>query len=442
MRVVHHPFLAVRGVDLICDQSVGLVVSGGDDYKLKFWNYKTGQCLFTLLGHLDWIRTVQFHPDPNLPLVLSASDDQTLQIWDYRRRTCLSILTGHNHHVACAIFHPTANLIASTSTDQTVRLWDSTGLVSQFGEASQQEATSSGKIKYRFSTNNVVRKCALSGHKGRFNWACFHPALPFLASAGDDRLQLWRIDESQSNASQVDTFLGDACDTSCCVFHTTSSCETHVLVSTGNKEPSIQAWDLSRGIPVSTWPLPDGHRVSVLASASRSGAQNLLAAGHETGLFLFQLDGDEVPFVTPTTPTIEQDTEHQRQREKREAGLRRIRSQRKEKSQGEMPSCSYFGRYFVARLCGTKPPFLSFFGLPELLCSAVLSVGSHYRLALWKETMKRILFSTLIEERKVPTEWKWSSHYWCIGSEVFACKLTSSAIFARHVRWSPSSLHG
>jgi len=28
MRVVHHPFLAVRGVGMICDQSVGLVVTG------------------------------------------------------------------------------------------------------------------------------------------------------------------------------------------------------------------------------------------------------------------------------------------------------------------------------------------------------------------------------------------------------------------------------
>jgi excinuclease ABC subunit C len=34
-------------------------VSGGDDYKIKVWNYKLRRCLFTLLGHLDYIRTVQ-----------------------------------------------------------------------------------------------------------------------------------------------------------------------------------------------------------------------------------------------------------------------------------------------------------------------------------------------------------------------------------------------
>jgi coatomer protein complex subunit alpha (xenin) len=38
-----------------------LLVSGGDDYKIKVWNYKLRRCSFTLVGHLDYIRTVQFH---------------------------------------------------------------------------------------------------------------------------------------------------------------------------------------------------------------------------------------------------------------------------------------------------------------------------------------------------------------------------------------------
>lgn len=86
----------VRGVDFHLHEP--LIVSGGDDYKIKVWDYKLRRCLFTLLGHLDYIRTVQFHPNASqYPWILSASDDQTLRLWDFQRRTCLSVLTGHNH---------------------------------------------------------------------------------------------------------------------------------------------------------------------------------------------------------------------------------------------------------------------------------------------------------------------------------------------------------
>lgn len=86
----------VRGVDFHLQEP--LIVSGGDDHKIKVWDYKLRRCLFTLLGHLDYIRTVQFHPNASeYPWILSASDDQTLRLWDFQRRTCLSVLTGHNH---------------------------------------------------------------------------------------------------------------------------------------------------------------------------------------------------------------------------------------------------------------------------------------------------------------------------------------------------------
>ena len=62
----------VRGVDFHRTQP--LFVTGGDDYKIKVWNYQLKRCLFSLLGHLDYIRTVQFHTE--YPWILSASDDQ------------------------------------------------------------------------------------------------------------------------------------------------------------------------------------------------------------------------------------------------------------------------------------------------------------------------------------------------------------------------------
>ena len=90
------------------------------------WNYKLRRCLFTLMGHLDYIRTVQFHLE--CPWVVSASDDQTIRIWNWQSRTCVAVLTGHNHYVMCASFHPKDDLVVSASLDQTVRVWDISAL--------------------------------------------------------------------------------------------------------------------------------------------------------------------------------------------------------------------------------------------------------------------------------------------------------------------------
>ena len=90
------------------------------------WNYKLRRCLFTLLGHLDYIRTVQFHQE--YPWIVSASDDQTIRIWNWQSRNCISVLTGHNHYVMCANFHVKEDLVVSASLDQTVRVWDIGGL--------------------------------------------------------------------------------------------------------------------------------------------------------------------------------------------------------------------------------------------------------------------------------------------------------------------------
>lgn len=53
------PLGPVRGIAF--HQSQPLFVSGGDDFKIKMWNYKLKKCIYTLTGHLDYIRTVYFH---------------------------------------------------------------------------------------------------------------------------------------------------------------------------------------------------------------------------------------------------------------------------------------------------------------------------------------------------------------------------------------------
>eukprot|EP00804_Cyclotella_cryptica_P003609 CCRYP_002235-RA/>CCRYP_002235-RA protein AED:0.13 eAED:0.13 QI:142/0.33/0.25/1/0.33/0.25/4/0/1023 len=271
----------VRGVDFHLHDP--LIVTGGDDYKIKVWDYKLRRCLFTLLGHLDYIRTVQFHPNASqFPWILSASDDQTLRLWDFRKRTCLSVLTGHNHYVMCAAFHPSEDLIVSASLDQTVRVWDTTGLrKKQLGGRQSVAASTAMNVQAElFGTNDVVVKYVLEGHDRGVNWAAFHPTLPLLASAADDRqVKLWRM--SETKAWEVDTLRGHANNVSCCLFHPKQE-----LVVSNSEDRSIRVWDVSKRVGVQTF-RREGDRFWILA-AHRS--QNLLAAGHDSGMIVFKLE--------------------------------------------------------------------------------------------------------------------------------------------------------
>lgn len=280
-----------------------LLVSGGDDYKIKVWDYKLRRCLFTLLGHLDYIRTVQFHPG-QFPWVLSASDDQTLRLWDYSRRTCLSVLTGHNHYVMCAAFHPTEDLIVSASLDQTVRVWDTTGLrKKQMGDVlDQQQVGMQARSAHHqqglsvqaelFGTNDVVVKYVLEGHDRGVNWAAFHPTLPLLASAADDRqVKLWRM--SETKAWEVDTLRGHANNVSCCLFHPKQD-----LVISNSEDRSIRVWDVSKRVGVQTF-RREGDRFWILAAHK---TQNLLAAGHDSGMIVFKLERERPAACHGPTP--------------------------------------------------------------------------------------------------------------------------------------------
>ena len=292
----------VRGVDFHKTES--LLVSGGDDYKIKVWDYKLRRCLFTLLGHLDYIRTVEFHVEH--PWILSASDDQTIRLWNWAQRTCMSVLTGHNHYVMCASFHPKEDLLVSASLDQTVRVWDTSGLRKKQASSSSSSSPVSSASGHRgssaasyhddrqggsgvgglnvqaelFGTNDVVVKYVLEGHDRGVNWAAFHPSLPLLVSGADDRqVKLWRM--SETKAWEVDTMRGHTNNVSCVKFHPKSE-----LIISNSEDRSIRVWDMSKRVGVQTI-RRENDRFWIMA-AHRD--QNLLAAGHDTGMIVFKLE--------------------------------------------------------------------------------------------------------------------------------------------------------
>ena len=120
----------------------------------------------------------------------NAQTDNSLQV---------CTMTGHNHYTMCAQFHPKDDLIVSASLDQSVRVWDISGLRKKHSAPTSmtfedQMVRANSNQADMFGNTDAVVKFVLEGHDRGVNWVAFHPTLPLIVSSGDDRLvKLWRM---------------------------------------------------------------------------------------------------------------------------------------------------------------------------------------------------------------------------------------------------------
>ncbi|ORX72244.1 coatomer subunit alpha-2 [Linderina pennispora] len=267
----------VRGISFHPSQE--LFVSGGDDYKVKVWNYRTRRCLFTLQGHLDYVRTARW--------IITASDDQTIRIWNWQSRQCIAVLTGHNHYVMSAEFHPTEDLVVSACLDQTVRVWDISGLRQKSAAGAQPVMMADPLASQRmgaqgdfFNATDVVVKFVLEGHTRGVNWATFHPTMPLILSCGDDRqIKIWRMNDSR--AWEVDTCRGHYNNVNSALFH-----PKREFILSDSEDKTIRVWDTTRRTLLATFRREQDRFWCLTAHPEL----NLFAAGHDNGLIVFKLE--------------------------------------------------------------------------------------------------------------------------------------------------------
>lgn len=194
-------------------------------------------------------------------------------------------MTGHNHYTMCAQFHPKEDLVVSASLDQSVRVWDISGLRKKHSAPTSmtfedQMARANQNQADMFGNTDAVVKFVLEGHDRGVNWVAFHPTLPLIISAGDDRLvKLWRM--SETKAWEVDTCRGHFQNASACLFHP----HQDLILSVG-EDKTIRVWDLNKRTSVQSFKR-ENDRFWVIAAHPEI---NLFAAGHDNGVMVFKLE--------------------------------------------------------------------------------------------------------------------------------------------------------
>ncbi len=114
------------------------------------------QLAHTLRGHTTDVNTVIFSPTHSIsPLLASCSSDKTIRLWNLNNQSS-TVLTRHTYQVHCLAFSPilndnkdsTVKYLASASTDGTCILWDLT--------------TISVLKEYKHDSGSPIRACQFS----------------------------------------------------------------------------------------------------------------------------------------------------------------------------------------------------------------------------------------------------------------------------------------
>jgi WD40 repeat protein len=131
----------------------------GSSHKLQGHNHKALSVAFSSSGQEQ-------------QLLASSSVDHTVRLWNICTRRCVAVLKGHTKQVNSVAFSPDSRLLASASADCTVRLWDVM------------------KQKAAFPVH------VLHGHTTWVNSVSFSPDGRQLASGSDDcTVRLWSVPE-------------------------------------------------------------------------------------------------------------------------------------------------------------------------------------------------------------------------------------------------------
>lgn len=90
--------------------------------QVVLWDVSSGRELGALKGHGKGVTQVAFSRDGRL--LASGSSDNTIRVWDVASRRALATFIGHTANIESIDFSPDSRLLASTSEDGATFLWD------------------------------------------------------------------------------------------------------------------------------------------------------------------------------------------------------------------------------------------------------------------------------------------------------------------------------
>jgi len=141
---------------------------------------------------------------------------------------------------------------------------------------------------------DVVCKHKMEGHERGVNWAIFHPSLPLIASASDDKtIRIWKFSDSKYN--EADCLRGHSNNVSCITFHPHND-----YIISNSEDKSIRFWDLKRKHNLEKV-TNETDRNWILATHP---TMRIFASGSDGGFVVFNIEDFRFPSYNTTKSII------------------------------------------------------------------------------------------------------------------------------------------
>ena len=201
----------------------------------------------TFTGHQDIVNSVSY--SKNGQLLASASSDTTVKIWQ-RNGTLLRTLKGHQDSVIDVAFSPQSDILATAGEDDTIRIWNAQGIL----------------------------KNTLNGHRGSVHRVVFSPQGDLIASASEDKtVRIWNL-----KGGLVNVLAKHEKEVLAVAFAPDGK-----TIATGDRSGTLRIWNLAGQI-LRTFP---AHKLPIRDIDFSPDGQRMVTGGDDNVAKIWAIDG-------------------------------------------------------------------------------------------------------------------------------------------------------